>query len=292
MKIKVLLLLLAAGGCLNHASAKVGMPHCFSDNMVLQADTVAQLWGRATPGAQVCVNCSWGEEAASTADASGKWRVGVSTPAPSYEAYTVTVTDGADNDAATFSNVLAGEVWLASGQSNMDMPLRGYWHQPIEGAGDEITFSTKLGRGIRFLNVPRKASDTPQEDIDAVWQVSCPANTAEFSALAWFFARYLKDIIDCPVGIINSAYGGSKVEEWRDGCGLYNAMICPLVGYTARGIIWNQGESNVGAHTSYPDLQKDMLMHWREMWHGPEMQFYYVELPGWDYGDAEGTNAA
>lgn len=300
------------------ASSKLKIPHFFSDNMVIQADTIARIWGYATPSAKVTVSGSWGAEDSATADGSGKWTAGIRTPKPSYDELSITITDNADSDKMTLSNVLAGEVWIASGQSNMDMPLRGYWHQPVEGGGEEITFSSKLGKGIRFLNVPRKIDYTPQDDFDATWQVSNPENSAEFSALAWFFARYLKDIIDSPIGIINSAYGGSKVEAWvpeeilakypdrnyqaekndstmpdwaRVGV-MYNTMMHPIAGYTARGFIWNQGESNVGGHSYYPDRQKDMITHWRNIWDNPDMQFYFVELPGWDYGNVDGTDAA
>lgn len=318
MKTKIALFTLLGFGVSFTVSSKLHIPHIFSDNMVLQADTLVRIWGEATPGGEVCVATSWGEKAISSADKSGKWSIGIRTCAPSYDPQSVTITDNSDNHTVVFSNVLAGEVWIASGQSNMDMPLRGYWHQPIEGGGEEITFSAKNGKGIRFLNVPRKISYSPEEDIDMTWQTSNPENTAEFSALAWFFARNLKDIIDRPVGIINSAYGGSRVEGWvpesiinnypdldyqaerndtsmqdwgRIGV-MYNAMIHPLAGYTARGFIWNQGESNVGGHNYYPDRQKDMVMHWRDVWGNSEMQFYFVELPGWDYGDINGTDAA
>ncbi|MDE6331429.1 MAG: sialate O-acetylesterase, partial [Muribaculaceae bacterium] len=252
------------------------------------------------------------------ADRNGLWKTGLSTPAPSYEPLWISVHDNADRHSVTLGNILAGEVWIASGQSNMDMPLRGYWHQPVEGGGEEITLSTSIGYGIRFLNIPRKTSYEPLDDFDAEWQVSCPANSAEFSALAWFFAKYLRQIIDTPIGIINTAYGGSKVEGWvpeeilssypefnyqaeqadstiqdweRVGA-MYNAMIHPIAPFTARGFIWNQGESNVGRHDTYPARQADMLKHWRKIWNNDSMQFYFVELPGWNYGDNLGIDAA
>lgn len=291
------------------AEAKVALPHLFTDNMVLQADTAALLWGEASPGAVVAVIGSWGEKARVKADADGHWQTRLRTPEPGFEPLSVTFTDKSDRHSITLQNVLAGEVWIAAGQSNMDMPLRGYWHQPVEGGGEEIMFSTSTGRGIRFLNVPRAMSASPINDFNAQWQVSCPANTAEFSALAWFFARHLRDLIDRPVGIINSAYGGSKIEYWipdeilnrhygtplveRDHAGeVFNTMLCPLAGFTARGFLWNQGESNVGGHTVYPLLQACMLAHWRSLWGGSGMHFYFVELPGWEYGDINGTRAA
>ena len=299
-------------------SAKVKMPHIFSDNMVLQADTVAMLWGYASPKATVRINGSWGADASVKTDKDGRWKVGIATPAPSYTPLTLTVSDSTDGDKVVFSNVLAGEVWLASGQSNMEMPLRGYLHQPIEGADDEIMFSSKLGKGIRFIKAPRAVNYEPQEDFEASWETSNPETVAEFSAVAWFFARYLGDIIDRPIGIINAAWGSSKVEGWipaeilanypdcdynaernnpdlddRKRVGImYNSMIHPVAGFTARGFLWNQGESNVGSHDSYPTRQDDMVRYWRQIWGNPDMQFYFVELPGYNYGNVDNINAA
>lgn len=317
MKSGILAYLFSSFLFVSSVSAEIKMPHIFSDNMVLQSDTIAMLWGSASPDAKVSIDSSWGEKASAIADKQGKWETGISTPLPSFEPLSLSITDESDQSVFKLSNVLAGEVWVASGQSNMEMPLRGYWHQPVEGGGDEITFSSKNGKGIRFLNVPRKVSYVPFDDIDSQWQISNPENSAEFSALAWFFARYLKDLTDSPVGIINAAWGGSKVEGWvpeeilntypdrnyaaeRDSVMndwervgvMYNSMICPIAGYTAKGFLWNQGESNVGRHADYPSRQNDMINHWRMLWNNPEMQFYFVELPGWDYGNVDGVDAA
>lgn len=299
------------------AQAKVDMPHIFSDNMVLQADTLASLWGKATPGSQVTARGSWGSEASAVADKAGKWKLSVATPAASYTPLSLSVTDNSDNTSITFSNILAGEVWIASGQSNMEMPLRGFWNQPVEDGGRQIAFSRKLGHGIRFITVPKTVSYEPREDVDATWVISSPENAGNFSAVAWFFATALRDIADVPVGIVSIAYGGSKVEGWepaeilanypdRDYEGekkqniddykrvgvMYNGMLLPVAGYTARGFLWNQGESNVGEHQNYGARQADMLAHWRRLWNNPTMPFYFVELPGWDYGNTRGTNAA
>ncbi len=299
-------------------NAAVTMPKYFSDNMVLQADTTAMLRGHATPGALVQAAGSWGGKAEATADKKGAWQMYLPTPKASFEPLSLTVTDTKDGHSVSFGNVLAGEVWIASGQSNMEMPLRGYNNQPIEGGGEEIVFSSKLGKGIRFLTIPKTPVYEPQYDVNATWKVSEPANAGEFSAVAWFFAKAIRDIIDTPVGIICNAYGGAKVEGFepaeiiakypdrnmkaeqadknkahheRVGV-MYYGMVLPVVGYTARGFIWNQGESNVGGHDYYGDRQADMVNHWRKMWGNDDMKFYFVELPGWDYGDVNGTNAA
>lgn len=225
------------------------------------------------------------------------------------------MSDG--KESRTIENVLVGEVWLASGQSNMEMPLRGFWTQPVEDAARTIAYSGKYP-GIRVMTVPKLASYQPQSDFDAAWKTSCPANAAEFSALAYHFAQTLTDLLDVPVGIISCAYGGSKVEGWlpkdildtypgwsieaeRDSASLnewerinvmYNAMLHPLIGYNVRGFIWNQGESNVGRETEYPQHLADMVGRWRRDWNLGQLPFYFVELPGWDYGDPEGVKAA
>lgn len=301
------------------ANGAVTMPHVFSDNMVLQADTLASLWGSAAAGAKVEAKGSWGAKSTATADREGRWSMTIATPAASFEPLSLTVTDMSDKKGLNFNNVLAGEVWIASGQSNMEMPLRGFWNQPIEGGGNQIAFSRKLGKGIRFITVPKAGSYEPKSDFNATWKVSSPENAAEFSAVGWFFATSLRDLLEVPVGIVSCAYGGSKVEGWlpseiiarypdrnmeaerNDGGKLgewervgvmYNAMLLPVAGYTARGFLWNQGESNVGGHDYYGARQADMLNHWRELWGNNAMPFYYVEMPGWEYSGVNGTEAA
>lgn len=233
---------------------------------------------------------------------SGKWTAEVSTPAASFTPYSITVSDS--DGAVTLTDVLVGEVWFCSGQSNMEMPLRGYGFQPVEGAGEAIAYSGKYP-GIRMASVPKKQAYTPQEKVEGKWKVSNPANAGEFSALAYFYARSLSDLLNVPVGIINCSYGGSKAEGWlpkeildtypgydmareekdknvneyhRIGV-MYNAMLRPLAGYTVKGFLWNQGESNVGKHEEYPAHHKDMVEHWRELWGQGELPFYFVEIP-------------
>ena len=195
--------------------------------------------------------------------------------------------------------------------------MRGFWTQPVEGAAQAIAYSGKYP-GIRMATVPKRASYTPQERVEGKWKVSNPQDAAEFSALAYFFARSLTDMLNVPVGIISCAYGGSKVEGWmpkwkldtyqgwdmakeekdpsineweRIGV-MYNAMLKPVLGYTVKGFLWNQGESNVGRHKEYPQHQKDMVQIWRDEWGLGELPFYFVELPGWKYGGGELTEAA
>ena len=298
----------------------VELPDIISDNAVFQQNSMARLWGWAAAGRTVTVTPSWNGGKAYKAKADGKtgrWEVSVATPAASFTPQSVSFDDG--KAPAKIDNVLIGEVWFCSGQSNMEMPLRGFWCQPVEGAAQAIAYSGKYP-GIRMATVPKRGSYTPEDRVEGKWQLSRPENAPDFSALAYFFATSLTDILDVPVGIISCAYGGSKVEGWMPKWKLdeysdwdvakektqpdsvlkeyerinvmYNAMLHPVIGYTIKGFLWNQGESNVGRHKEYPSHQRDMVKIWRDEWGLGELPFYFVELPGWKYGNGEETAAA
>lgn len=297
--------------------ATVELPEIISDNCVLQQSSDVLLWGWDTPGENVTVIPSWdGKRYQATADLStGRWNVRVSTPPASFSPHSISFADSDGN--ITINNVLIGEVWFCSGQSNMEMPLRGFWTQPIEGAAQAIAYSGKYP-GIRMATIPKKGSYEPQDRVEGKWKISNPQDAADFSALAYFFAQSLTDMLNVPVGIISCSYGGSKAEGWMpkwkldtysgwDMAGeeknpdlqeyerigvMYNAMLRPVVGYTVKGFLWNQGESNVGKHDEYPQHQKDMVEIWRDEWGQGELPFYFVELPGWKYGDGNGDEAA
>lgn len=299
------------------AFAKITLPEIIGDNMVLQQQTNARLWGWAEPESEITVTSSWGRTAVAKTDRTGRWSLTIQTPEASFTPQSISIKgDGSD---ITLQDVLIGEVWFASGQSNMDMPLRGYGVQPIEGAMQAIAYSSKYP-GIRFATVPTRVSYTEQEHAPGLsWKKANPENAAEFSACAWFFAQSLSDILQVPVGIISCAYGGSSVEgwipqsilasypdidiekekadesrnDWTRSSTMYNAMYAPVRGYNVKGIIWNQGESNVGKHDTYPQRQADMVGNWRKEWKLGELPFYYVELPSWEYGDGiDGTSCA
>lgn len=301
--------------CAAPSLSAVELPEIISDNAVFQQNSDARLWGWSKPGKKVTVTPSWdGKAYTATAGKDGRWSLTVKTPGASFTPWSVTFDDG---DKTTINNVLIGEVWLATGQSNMEMPLRGYWTQPIEGAAQTIAYSGKYP-GIRVVTVPKKGAYTPQERVEGKWKTSSPANAGEFTALGYHFAQSLTDILNVPVGIISCAYGGAKAEGYmpkdlldtypdrdmakeqndttlkeyeRIGV-MYNAMLHPIIGYTIRGFLWNQGESNVGRHAEYPQHQKDMVERWRKEWGNPGLPFYFVEMPPWNYGDAQADYAA
>ncbi len=299
------------------ASAAIQLPEIFSDNMVLQQKTDARLWGWATPGASITVTPSWdNKKYTAKAGKDGRWDVAVATPAASYTPYSVLI-DG-DGSNLSLDNVLVGEVWLASGQSNMEMPLRGFWGQPVENAAQAIAYSGQTP-GVRVVTVPKSGSYEMQDRAPGTWKLSNPANAPEFSATGYFFAQALNKILDVPVGLIVSAYGGSKaeswlpasvvetyddidlageqngtakVDEWHKAAVRYNSMIHPIVGYTIKGAIWNQGESNVGLHVTYPERMAKIAEVWRDEWGQGIFPFYQVEIPAWDYGAPEQDYAA
>ena len=287
------------------------LPEIIGPNMMLQQQAQARLWGWAKGGSTVEVSTSWSTDSyqAKADSKTGRWDVEVQTPAASYAAQQLTIRG--DGQTVTLDNVLIGEVWFCSGQSNMEMPLRGFWNCPVEGALNAVATSGQYQRSIRVATVPKIAADVPQDRVAGRWQECCPQTAAEFSALGYFFARTLTDLLDVPVGIINCSWGGSTVEGWlpreiletypdglvpfNDGdwmrkMVMYNGMLAPLAGYTVKGFLWNQGESNIGRDGMYAARFTDMVNLWRKLWNDDKLPIYTVELPPYWYDNVEGTN--
>jgi sialate O-acetylesterase len=204
-------------------------------------------------------------------------------------------------------NVWIGEVWLASGQSNMSMQLKGYHHQPVQGSTEAMLNSTN--RKIHFINIPEMAAYKPQENFEAQWMVASIETAGTCSAVGWFFADLLHKQLNVPIGIINASYGGSNVETWMPPAAckqfkdiiippesnetspwihnvptlLYNGMIHPLVGYGIKGLIWYQGESNITNVPRYPSSVAAMVNGWRKEWDRGEFPFYFAQIAPYDY---------
>ena len=200
---KKILLSLAALGAALGVQAKVVLPGIFGDNMVLQQQSEAQFWGKAAPGKKVTIRPSWSTKSI-TADVGkdGRWRAAVPTPEAGGP-YTVELSDG---ERLTLRDVLIGEVWLCSGQSNMEMPVRGFFNQPVEGSADAI-MRAKAATPIRLCTVNRATARTPQEECTAQWLKHTPEAVAGTSATAYFFAQYLQSVLDVPVGVIVTCSG-------------------------------------------------------------------------------------
>lgn len=292
------------------ANAEVKLPALIGDNMVLQQNAQAKLWGKAAPGKKVTVIPSWnGKQYTTTAAKDSTFMLQVETPAASYEQYSITFDDGTP---VTVNDVLVGEVWLASGQSNMQMPLKGFDGCPVRGGYDEIAESRQWADKIRFITAPTAQSYELMDDINARWLKPSPETAQDFSATAWYFAGRLNNVLDIPIGIVATPFGGSRVESWLpreiletypdvslDKADIqamteylrpllmYNAMFWPVKDYTYTGIIWYQGCSNVGSHDTYPERLATMVGHWRDQIGLGEIPFYQVEIAPYMYGNAD-----
>ena len=309
MKRSILLCPLIAA-CFLPLEAKVTPGSMITDNMVLQQNGKARLYGTADANKTVTVTPSWSNKPYTTkSDSNGKWQIAVDTPAGGYTPYSITISDGTP---MTLDNVLIGEVWLASGQSNMEMPLKGFWGCCVDGGYDEVASARERANKIRFYTVPLKQSYEPLETIDATWTIPGPDTAEEYSAVGWNFAKRLNDVLDVPVGIVRCAYGGARVESWTpreiletysneslDPADIekmthyvrpllmYNAMFNPAKEYTYKGIIWYQGCSNVGEHKNYPTRLANMVEHWRKELGEGDIPFYTVEIAPYEYDSPE-----
>ncbi|RHR39045.1 sialate O-acetylesterase [Parabacteroides sp. AF18-52] len=286
--------------------ADVRLATIFSDNMVLQQQSEVAVWGWARPNTNISVSGSWNKKSYSAkSDATGYWKIKIQTPAASYTPYTLTVSDG---KAVGLKNILIGEVWLCSGQSNMEMPMKGYNNQPVEGGPDAIAYSQN--KGIRCFTVKQVSTTIPQDDCEGTWDIAGPETTPNFTATGYFFGRLLNNALDVPVGLIHCSWGGSRIEAWmtplslkdipgkeipqteadikipsQDPTVLYNGMLYPLIGFGMRGAIWYQGESNREEPIIYVKKFERMVHEWRNLWGLGEFPFYYCQIAPYNYGD-------
>ena len=304
-------------GFITAAQSKVTLPQFFSDNMVLQQQTECNIWGKADVGKSVVVITSWDKKSYSAkVDDNGDFLVKVKTPeaggpyditfALATTSKSSSVSSGMAYDC-TLHNVMIGEVWICSGQSNMEMLMKGYKAQPVEGATEEL-LSCKDNE-LRLFYAKRLASLEPQQDLAGSWQEADVASVREFSATAYFFGKALRKTLGVPVGLICTAFGGSACEAWMNAewlkafpkvqqtiteedvkklqqrcpTALYNGQLKPLIGYSIRGAIWYQGEDNVPRYDFYAPLLSRMIEGWRSEWKQGNFPFYYCQIAPFDY---------
>lgn len=207
------LTLSAAFMFLSSAIADVKLPSLFTDGMVLQQNCKAAVWGTASPGESVTVSNTWNNDSKTvTADKDGKWKVNLQTTSAGGP-YALIIKG---NNTVFINNVLLGEVWLASGQSNMEMPMEGWLPEcPIKNGPQDIANSAN--NEIRIFMVQRGVSFSPKNDFDGQWKPANPQNTPKFGATCYYFAKKLNEELGVPVGIINTSWGGTPVESWIPG---------------------------------------------------------------------------
>ncbi|HEY4107441.1 sialate O-acetylesterase [Puia sp.] len=296
---KLCLLVFAALGVLP-GEANVRLPHVLSSNMVLQQRSQADLWGWCEPGEKIRIVASWNSKVDSVQGSrDGRWKMTLATPAAGGP-YTITIKG---ENTVVLDNILVGEVWVCSGQSNMEMC--GNWGLPDIKA----ELPTCNNPNLRFFRIPRTTSTSPQDDCPGKW-TPCDSNELKsFSAAAYFFGKKLNKDLNVPIGLIEAAWGGTPAEVWTPEhmvtgdpvlriaaeklqpangwpylpgyC--YNGMIAPITPFRIAGAIWYQGEGNTANADTYSKIFTAMIASWRSAWNEP-LPFYYVQIAPFTYG--------
>ena len=300
---KRLSIILMAALLATAADAKVTLPKMFGNGMVMQRESDANLWGSAKSNSIVKITTSWNNKKYSVkADANGKWKATVKTTEAGGP-YTITFNDG---EKTSLSNILLGDLWLCAGQSNMEMPMKGFKNQPVGNAVEDILHSTDSQ--LRLFTVKRNSQLHPVDTVSGSWYMANPASVREFSATAYHFGKELRRELNVPIGLIVASWGGSSCESWmtadmlaafpeakiphkkediwspnRTATVLYNGMLHPLIGMTIKGAIWYQGEDNVVRYKTYADMMSAMVNGWRNEWNQGAFPFYFCQIAPYDY---------
>lgn len=260
---------------------QVTLSTVFSDNMVLQQNSEVAVWGWGIPGEKIKIIASWNvkDTLIAVPDHHAKFLFNLKT----IQAGGPYSLELIGSSKITLNNVMLGEVWLCSGQSNMEWSV----NQGIKNGDLEAT--NAINKNIRIFHVQKIGADAPQQNCQGTWKVCSPEVMSESSAVGYFFAREIQQKLNVPVGIIVSAWGGTPIEVWMEKNSiiqnpelnkdkfkwpdanrpdepgvLYNSMINPLIPYTIAGAIWYQGESNTMNHSVYASMMKTMIESWRK----------------------------
>ena len=280
----------------------ITMPNIISNNMVPQQNTQVPVWGWASVGTIVQITTSWGETLSTVSSSTGKWMTRIQTPvalAGQAPVYTITISGPANT--ITISNILVGEVWLCSGQSNMCFPMNS--RLMVVDAANEVAAANS---SIRLFTVTMADAPTPASNCNGSWASCTPSTVATFSTGCYYFAReiYNNKALNVPVGIINDSYYGTSIQAWIKDSVLradatlktkyidkdystaniyskpslvYNAMIAPVIPYSIKGVLWYQGEANPGDGATYSKVNLALIKDRRADW-GLNFSFYAVQL--------------
>ena len=295
------LLLLGAGAGQITAQPILRLPSIIGDHMVLQENSNVKIWGWAEPNKEVLIIHSWSQDTVRTKSTGDtKWLASIQTPAADNRTYTLTVQT--QQRKIEVKDILVGQVWLCGGQSNMNYSAA----QGITDMQEEL--QKPMNPTIRLFTVTRNSSPWYQEECEGKWQVCNTKSALWFSAVGYFFGKTLSEALSQPVGLINASWGGSPVETWTPASSMskepalkgmwtknrkskspynytigsmYNAMIHPITNFALAGIVWYQGEANVG-HTSYADAFSLLIDSWRTRF-GRDLPFYFVQIAPYKY---------
>ena len=297
----------------------LSVPTLFTDHAVLQQRSQAAVWGYGAAGRRVTVKPSWGKAVTAVPDKDGRWQVRVSTPEASFTKHSLSISQ--NGQKIELKDLLIGEVWLAAGQSNMQMELGGYYRTAVIGGPEAI--ANAYCDGLRLYRVPRSDSPRPWDDVkNDGWQVSSPKSAQHFSATGFFFARQLQQSLGIPIGVIQSAYGGASIvsfmspeaiahhtdmkggaytQYYKDMVAprywekydwpqhtptvIYNAMIHPILTYNIKGAIWYQGCDDRRHPADYKKMYQTFLNDWRQKWECGNFPVYYAQIAPYGYGD-------
>lgn len=303
MKRPILFLFVAVALTTQLARAELRLSNAFSDHMVLQQQMPIRVWGWANPGAKVKVALA-GEQANATAGEDGKWLVELPAIEADSKACQLQVVSG--DETVKLQDVLLGEVWICSGQSNMFMGVK-------RAANPEEEIAAAEHSTIRLFRMPELLQlDQPQEDAQPGRWVLCSPDVIErFSAVGYYFGRELNRELKVPVGLIHTSWGATRIEPWTPPSGLqqvselrelsqavangdfmtgdrdrrtdrattiYNGMVAGLTPMSIRGVIWYQGEANAGDGLRYNYLKEALVKGWRTEFQNERMPFYWVQI--------------
>ncbi|MFG0287591.1 MAG: sialate O-acetylesterase [Rhodopirellula sp. JB044] len=291
----------------------------FGDHMVLQQQTANTLWGKSAASETVTIDVSWSQDDVTTvADAAGNWRASVQTPSAGGPFQLSIASAG---ERIEWNDIYVGEVWVCSGQSNMQWRMRGFG---VDHFAEDVAKADHPR--LRFCEIPAKIALEGQDDVQTTWNVCTPESVLNFSAVGYFFGSRLYEELDVPIGLVSCNWGGSSAEAWvspevlrkqfpefnevldglpaiaeqsgttfnrgqakpkalnqRTPSVLYNGMVRPLIPFAFRGVVWYQGESNVKNPVQYRTLFPAMIEDWRQRWGRGDYPFYFVQIAPFAY---------